>query len=196
MGRFSYMPLWTSLKKSRAQPVAQAPPSCRSPGRTRPRRRAAARPRGGRGCRGDPRRRAWCRGRGCRAGARARGPRWPGRGCPRRRCRGRSGRGRRRGRSSGGRWAGSGSSCSTYSGSGAPSGRSTAACAQSWAWRQGEGPGRRNSTEGSRWDSWTVEGTVRRRPKIDVDVCDREDRKSIDVANREVHGWVQCRHQR
>ena len=50
----------------------------------------------------------------------------------------------------GGVGGGSGSSCSTYSGSGAPSGRSTASCAQSWAWRQGEGPGRLNSTEGSR----------------------------------------------
>ena len=43
MGRLSYI-LWTSLKKSSAQPVAEVARSCRSPGRTPPKRRAAARP--------------------------------------------------------------------------------------------------------------------------------------------------------
>ena len=85
------------------------------------------------------------------------------------------------------RWsvAGSGSSCSAYSGSGAPSGRSTAAWAQSWAWRQGEGPGRRNSTEGSRWDSWMAKDCF-------DDIEDRSMRPSIsktgsrsDVGNLE-----------
>ena len=71
------------LEEVQGQPVAQASLLVPIAGPCSARRRAAARPRGGRGRRGGPRRRAWCQGRGCRAGARARGRRWPGRGCPR-----------------------------------------------------------------------------------------------------------------